>query len=104
MAGSGHPNAGASIGSALALIVRLTLKSHWQRYVEGCERVGRKADPANWSVAKSIFAADDDNVARTHATDPDSPYRYYYPRSMPSSPAAAATTCSRPRASSRIPR
>jgi alkanesulfonate monooxygenase SsuD/methylene tetrahydromethanopterin reductase-like flavin-dependent oxidoreductase (luciferase family) len=57
---------------------RLTLKSHWERYVEGCERVGRKAAGANWSVAKSIFVADDDNVARAYATDPDSPYRYYY--------------------------
>jgi hypothetical protein len=40
--------------------------------------VGRKADPANWSVAKSIFGADDDNVARAYATDPDDPHRNYY--------------------------
>jgi alkanesulfonate monooxygenase SsuD/methylene tetrahydromethanopterin reductase-like flavin-dependent oxidoreductase (luciferase family) len=54
------------------------VKSHWPKYVEGCERVGRKADPANWSVAKSIFVADDDKVARIYGTDPDSPYRTYY--------------------------
>ena len=36
------------------------VKSHWPKYVEGCERVGRPADPANWRVAKSIFVADDD--------------------------------------------
>src|SRR5579875_105781 len=30
------------------------VKSHWPKYVEGCERVGRKADPANWRVARSI--------------------------------------------------
>ena len=54
------------------------VKSHWPKYVEGCERGGRKADPANWRVAKSIFVADDDKTARAYATDPASPYRYYY--------------------------
>ncbi len=54
------------------------VKSHWPKYVEGCERVGRKADPANWRVAKSIFVADDDKTAKAYATDPNSPYRFYY--------------------------
>ena len=54
------------------------VKSHWPKYVEGCDRVGRPAKPANWRVAKSIFVADDDATARNYATDPNSPYRYYY--------------------------
>jgi alkanesulfonate monooxygenase SsuD/methylene tetrahydromethanopterin reductase-like flavin-dependent oxidoreductase (luciferase family) len=54
------------------------VKSHWPKYGEGCERAGRPADPANWRVAKSIFVADDDNTARAYATDPNSPYRFYY--------------------------
>lgn len=54
------------------------VKSHWPKYVEGCERVGRKVDPANWRVARSIFVADDDKTAKAYATDPNSPYRYYY--------------------------
>jgi alkanesulfonate monooxygenase SsuD/methylene tetrahydromethanopterin reductase-like flavin-dependent oxidoreductase (luciferase family) len=54
------------------------VKSHWPKYVEGCERVGRKADPANWRVARSIFVADDEKTAKAYATDPDSPYRHYY--------------------------
>src|ERR1041385_577449 len=54
------------------------VKSHWPKYVEGCKRAGRPADPANWRVAKSIFVADDDKTAAAYATDPDSPYRYYY--------------------------
>lgn len=54
------------------------VKSHWPKYVEGCERVGRPVDPANWRVAKSIFVADDMDTARRYATDPDSPYRFYY--------------------------
>jgi alkanesulfonate monooxygenase SsuD/methylene tetrahydromethanopterin reductase-like flavin-dependent oxidoreductase (luciferase family) len=54
------------------------VKSHWPKYVEGCERVGRQADLGNWRVAKSIFVADDLNTAREYALGPQSPYRYYY--------------------------
>src|SRR3954449_4079091 len=54
------------------------VKSHWPKYVEGCERGGRAADPANWRVAKSVFVAKDAATAKTYATDPDSPYVNYY--------------------------
>lgn len=54
------------------------VKSHWPKYVEGCQRAGRPADPANWRVARSIFVADDENTARAYATDPNGPYHYYY--------------------------
>ncbi len=52
--------------------------SHWPKYVEGCERVGRTADPANWRVARSIFVADDMATAQEYALGPQSPYRYYF--------------------------
>src|SRR3954470_6892478 len=54
------------------------VKSHWPRYVEGCARAGRPADPANWRVAKSIFVADDEATAKAYVTDPDGPYVGYY--------------------------
>src|SRR6478609_3831837 len=54
------------------------VKSHWSKYVEGCERVGRAADPANWRVAKSVFVAKDAATAKAYATDPNGPYVYYY--------------------------
>ena len=54
------------------------VKSHWPKYVEGCERVGRPADPANWRVAKSVCVAEDDATARDYALGPQSPYRHYY--------------------------
>jgi alkanesulfonate monooxygenase SsuD/methylene tetrahydromethanopterin reductase-like flavin-dependent oxidoreductase (luciferase family) len=54
------------------------VKSHWPKYVEGCERAGRPADPANWRVARSIFVADDDRTAEAYVTAPNSPYRLYY--------------------------
>src|SRR6185437_1837794 len=54
------------------------VKSHWPKYVEGCERAGRAADPANWRVARSIFVADDAATAKAYATDPNGPYVSYY--------------------------
>jgi alkanesulfonate monooxygenase SsuD/methylene tetrahydromethanopterin reductase-like flavin-dependent oxidoreductase (luciferase family) len=54
------------------------VKSHWPKYVEGCERGGRAAEPANWRVAKSVFVAEDTATAKAYATDPNGPYVYYY--------------------------
>ncbi len=54
------------------------VKSHWPRYVEGCERAGRPAEPQNWRVAKSIFVADDHEIAKRYATSRDGPYHGYY--------------------------
>ncbi|MGE0629358.1 MAG: LLM class flavin-dependent oxidoreductase [Hyphomicrobiaceae bacterium] len=54
------------------------VKTHWPNYVAGCERIGRKPDPANWRVAKSIFVADDLTTAERYATDPSGPYYGYY--------------------------
>jgi alkanesulfonate monooxygenase SsuD/methylene tetrahydromethanopterin reductase-like flavin-dependent oxidoreductase (luciferase family) len=54
------------------------VKSHWPKYVEGCRRGGRAADPANWRVAKSVFVAKDGATAKAYATDPDGPYVNYY--------------------------
>jgi alkanesulfonate monooxygenase SsuD/methylene tetrahydromethanopterin reductase-like flavin-dependent oxidoreductase (luciferase family) len=54
------------------------VKSHWPRYVEGCERGGRAADTANWRVAKSVFVAKDASTAKAYATAPDGPYVFYY--------------------------
>jgi alkanesulfonate monooxygenase SsuD/methylene tetrahydromethanopterin reductase-like flavin-dependent oxidoreductase (luciferase family) len=54
------------------------VKSHWPKYVEGCERAGRTADVANWRVAKSVFIARNPATAKAYATDPNGPYVYYY--------------------------
>lgn len=51
--------------------------------------------PGERERGQGIFVADDDNVARAYATDLDSPAVTTTARSMPGSPAAAATTCSR---------
>jgi alkanesulfonate monooxygenase SsuD/methylene tetrahydromethanopterin reductase-like flavin-dependent oxidoreductase (luciferase family) len=54
------------------------VKSHWGKYVEGCTRVERPADPANWRVAKTVFVAKDDATAKAYALGTDGPYYYYY--------------------------
>ena len=37
--------------------------SHWQAYMEGAAAAGRRADRANWRVARSIFCAESDQEA-----------------------------------------
>ena len=54
------------------------VKTHWPNYAEGCNRIGKKPEPANWRVAKSIFVADTDEQARDYVMAPNSPYRFYY--------------------------
>ena len=52
--------------------------SHWPKYVEGCERVGTPRRSRKLARRQSVFVADDMETARRYATDPDSPYRFYY--------------------------
>ncbi|HYF19933.1 MAG TPA: LLM class flavin-dependent oxidoreductase, partial [Ramlibacter sp.] len=53
--------------------------THWGNYVEGKQKAGLAADPAEWRVARSVFVADDDKVARAYGgDDANSPYRFYY--------------------------
>ena len=54
------------------------VKSHWGKYVEGCEQGGHKPDAANWRVAKTVFVADDEKTAQEYAFGENSPYRFYY--------------------------
>ncbi len=52
--------------------------SHWPMYRQGCESAGRKAEAANWRVAKSIFVADDEATAKRYAKSAGGPYGYYF--------------------------
>ena len=54
------------------------VKSHWGKYIEGCERAGRKPETANWRVAKTVFVAEDEATAKRYACGTDGPYYYYY--------------------------
>src|SRR5258706_9889768 len=52
--------------------------SHWPKYVEGVEAVGKKADGKDWRVAKSIFVADDDKTAKRYGHGAEGPYHFYF--------------------------
>ena len=55
------------------------LSSHWQNYAAGKRKAGRAPNPADWRIARTIFVADDDQVALRYAReDAASPYRYYW--------------------------
>jgi alkanesulfonate monooxygenase SsuD/methylene tetrahydromethanopterin reductase-like flavin-dependent oxidoreductase (luciferase family) len=54
------------------------VRTHWPKYVEGCERAGREAKGDDWRVAKSIFVADDDATVRRMTRDPGNPFAYYF--------------------------
>ena len=54
-------------------------KTHWENYVKGKESVGAVAKREDWRVARTIFVADDDAVAKSYGgDDANSPYRFYY--------------------------
>ena len=53
-------------------------KTHWPKYVEGCEQAGTVADPKDWRVAKNIFVAKDMATAKRYARGEGSPYVLYY--------------------------
>jgi alkanesulfonate monooxygenase SsuD/methylene tetrahydromethanopterin reductase-like flavin-dependent oxidoreductase (luciferase family) len=53
--------------------------SHWPKYVEGKLSVSAPAECQDWRVARTVFVADNDAVARDYGRDdPGSPYRLYY--------------------------
>src|SRR6187431_1118095 len=45
------------------------LKSHWTNYAKGKAEAGAKANIADWRVARTIFVADDDKVARHYGLE-----------------------------------
>ncbi len=52
--------------------------SHWPRYQEGCIAVQKEPKTSDWRVAKSIFVADDDQVAARYGLSPEGPYHFYF--------------------------
>ncbi len=57
---------------------RRYLRGHWEKYVEGCERAGRRPDPDVWRVSRSILVTETDAEAEDYLADPDSGLSFYY--------------------------
>jgi len=54
------------------------LRGHWEKYVEGCEAVGRRPDPDIWRVSRSILVTETDAEAEDYLADPDNGLSFYY--------------------------
>lgn len=54
------------------------VKTHWEQYLIGCEKVGRKPDRKNWRIARSILIADSDAEASSYLAQQDNAYRHYF--------------------------
>ena len=49
-------------------------RTHWEQYVIGCERAGRRPDRKNWRIARSILVADTDAEARDYLAEDNNAY------------------------------
>ena len=57
---------------------RRYLRGHWEKYVEGCEAVGRRPDPSVWRVSRSVLVTESDAQAEEYLADPESALHFYY--------------------------
>ncbi|OZI74246.1 LLM class flavin-dependent oxidoreductase [Bordetella genomosp. 12] len=54
------------------------VKSHWQKYQEGCEAAGRKPTGLDWRVSRNILIAPSDAEARDRVMNPQGSNYYYF--------------------------
>jgi alkanesulfonate monooxygenase SsuD/methylene tetrahydromethanopterin reductase-like flavin-dependent oxidoreductase (luciferase family) len=54
------------------------LRSHWEKYAEGCEAAGRRPDPGAWRVSRSVLVTESDAEAEDYLADPGSGLSFYY--------------------------
>ena len=54
------------------------IPSHWERYVEGSEKAGRRPDPSIWRIARSILVTESDTQADDYISDPDGVLPWYF--------------------------
>jgi alkanesulfonate monooxygenase SsuD/methylene tetrahydromethanopterin reductase-like flavin-dependent oxidoreductase (luciferase family) len=65
-------------GISANFIPPIHVKTHWTRYVAGCEKAGRVPDPTDWIIAKSIFVADSDAEAEEYVFTPGGVLAHYF--------------------------
>jgi alkanesulfonate monooxygenase SsuD/methylene tetrahydromethanopterin reductase-like flavin-dependent oxidoreductase (luciferase family) len=54
------------------------LKTHWDQYLAGCEKAGRRPNRGDWRVARSILVADTDAEAAEYLSDDNNTFRWYF--------------------------
>ena len=83
---------------------RRYLRGHWEKYVEGCEAVGRRPDPDVWRVSRSVLVTETESEAEDYLADPDNGLSFYYTFfhfSFSPGPQGAVHAEARPRAARR---
>ena len=55
-----------------------SVATHWQRFVEGCEEVGREVDGNNWRVSRTILVTETDAEAEAYIAKSENAIRYYF--------------------------
>jgi alkanesulfonate monooxygenase SsuD/methylene tetrahydromethanopterin reductase-like flavin-dependent oxidoreductase (luciferase family) len=58
------------------------IATHLPSFMEGLGNAGLPKDPSRWSIAKSIFVAEDEKIARDYAKSEDGPYGFYFQNIM----------------------
>ena len=54
------------------------VKTHWEKYVEGCKKGKLIPSKDDWRIAKTVFVAEDLKKAKEYALGPNSPYVFYF--------------------------
>jgi alkanesulfonate monooxygenase SsuD/methylene tetrahydromethanopterin reductase-like flavin-dependent oxidoreductase (luciferase family) len=57
---------------------RRYLRGHWERYIEGCEKVGRRPDPSIWRVSRTVLVTETDAEAEDYLADSENGLSFYY--------------------------
>ena len=54
------------------------VKTHWDTYLDECQKLGKTADGAKWRVARSIYVAETDAAAEAFVKTAGGAYDWYY--------------------------
>jgi alkanesulfonate monooxygenase SsuD/methylene tetrahydromethanopterin reductase-like flavin-dependent oxidoreductase (luciferase family) len=78
--GGGAHAAGARgwTGISATYVAPYVVRAHVQNYVEGRRSAGLSGDSSGWRVARSVFVADDEAIARRYAHREDGPHGFYF--------------------------
>ncbi len=55
-----------------------TVISHWAKYVEGCEAIGREPTGEDWTIARNVLIGESDAQAEDWLMDPKGSNFYYF--------------------------
>jgi alkanesulfonate monooxygenase SsuD/methylene tetrahydromethanopterin reductase-like flavin-dependent oxidoreductase (luciferase family) len=54
------------------------IASHWKKYVEGCDAIGKEPTGDDWKVARNMVIAPTDAEAQDRVLDPSGPNYFYF--------------------------